>query len=327
MSKILLESDFLAVNLKSLFNPAADSAEGSSSSTGVVADSEFKNKLLELSIPADVVEKLLTFGDSFKRSCEILGFKIAKESGGNPLLAFVCQEYVQKNLINTNLLNKNTFKALYNAVVKKLVADSEFFGANKYNIIYCQDLYRKSASEIEKYLIAQKGILSPTASSYSVEKLKNRLVFFNVKEAKELDNKKRASEIDKLQKDGKIAAPNALDENTKLNKLELANEIKNRLGLQSSSSDKQTNSQSLKTVSALVNQLNRPEELFALVQYLSTTTDVAEAKEALGHKAFKSLNGEGIAQALIALSSKLSKVNVSEESAKALIAAIIAKLG
>ena len=171
MPKTLLESDFLTIDLRSFYSDASaqDEAEEqpSEDTTQQPNADEVEQKLLDITKDPALVKKLLDLGEPFKTACKKLGYKVKQENGSNPILAFVLQSYVQERLITPGLLNRNTFKAIYNAVAKNLVADSEFFSTNNYNIIYCQDLYRKTASEMESYLKEQSQILTTSASSYS----------------------------------------------------------------------------------------------------------------------------------------------------------------
>ena len=125
---------------------------------------------------------------------------------------------MQQELIKPGLLNINTFKAIYNAVAKNLVADSEFFAESKsnYNIIYCKDLYSKPAVEMEEYLKLQSEILSPDARSYTArDVIKNKKIFLYIDTIDELNIKKRAEDIKNYNKD----LPQIL--NAKLNSLKL----------------------------------------------------------------------------------------------------------
>ena len=123
-----------------------------------------------------VVKQLMLLGEPLKKALKVLGFSRKL----NPILAFLKTKFAQE-LLKTKLLNINTFKAIYNAVAKRLVADSQFVAENDYNIIYCRDLYTKSPSEMIEYLETQQSILSPTASKYTAKDLlRNRKIFLKV---------------------------------------------------------------------------------------------------------------------------------------------------
>ena len=104
-----------------------------------------EKQLIQLTNDLTFAKKLLALGEPFEKACKVLGYNITNENGGNPLLAFVIK---QKHLVDSGAINANTFKALYNAVAKHLVADSEFFKPNDYNIIYCKNLYKKTRNRL-----------------------------------------------------------------------------------------------------------------------------------------------------------------------------------
>jgi hypothetical protein len=238
MSEKLLEADFLTVDLKSTFSrqmsdegSASDelaatqieieAPENSSPQRQTSFDwgKELKNRLesnRKMSSEArqseyeietkffkeffsanwdpDCAKQLMLMGEPLRKALKVLGF----DKRVNPILGFISIKYVQEKLIKTKLLNVNTFKAIYNAVAKKLVADSEFLKANDYNIIYCQDLYKKPLTDIEKYLKAQSTILKTSLDTYTADRqLFNKKVFVYIPKVKELDPEKRAKLIKK----------------------------------------------------------------------------------------------------------------------------------
>ena len=294
-----------------------------------LSDTFFKKFFVE-NWDKELAKKLELLGEPFKKAIRVLG--VDKKS--NPILGFMLQDFAKDRLTDGSL-NALTFKAIYNAVAKKLVADSEFFKTNKYNIIYCKDLYNKSAAEIEKYLIAQKDILNPSAHTYTVDDVvKNKLVFFNVSKVREIDVEERAKKIKdlySLYEDGKLQSgrlPSATNPDTTLNSLSLSAQIKNEiLGTYGSGNSKNSSAyMSTKAASAVASQLKSPAECFAIIQHFSLTTDVVEAKQALKHEKFRNLSGERIAQATEKVSSYLNKGTLPDKEVKALIAAIIDKL-
>ena len=241
---------------------------------------------------ADCAERLISFGEPLKKAIKILGFN----RNINPILGFITNAYVVDKLIKTQLLNVNTFKAIYNAVSKKLVAHTEFMTLNDSNIIYCQDLYKRPASEIEKYLSIQSEILKPSASEYTVEDIeKNKKVFFYIKTIKE---------------QGKLVTlptgvqlPSADDDNTRMNSLDFATLLS---GIRSNRSNVDAGADEVangyRTLAGKIG--NHRERAFAAIQYLSTTTDVPEAKTALKHEAFRAIPME----AFIAASADVTKI-------------------
>ena len=204
MSK-LFESDFQTVDIKSLFNnqkelkSETDSNVNAEDNQGAAPKSlEDWEALLDTQIkknrslghearePEHVVEtkifedffksnwdaecarQLLSIGDLLRKAIKVLGFDET-----NPILAFISNNYVKENIIRPGLLNSSTFKAIYEAVSENLVADSEFFRPNNYNIIYCKDLYTKTSKEILEYLKLQKKILMIHDNKYRAEDVRN----------------------------------------------------------------------------------------------------------------------------------------------------------
>jgi hypothetical protein len=283
---------------------------------------EVETKLLELTDDATLVKKLLALGEPFKRACKVLGYSTEPNNGGNPILAFVLQEYVIINLIKPGLLNANTFKAIYNAVAKQLVADSEFFAQNSYNIIYCKNLYKKSPKEIEEYLTLQKSILKPSAEVYSAnDQLDNRKTFLYIKGInnsigeEELNIIKRANAIKKLPDARKIPSVFKAD----LNSIELARQIHE-------GSNDYTIRRNADELDKIVEKLPDLASKFAAILLLCTKS--AEAKGALGHSKFRELNQRQIANAFIKLSSAnvLPRGQLQKEDASLLVGKILATL-
>ncbi len=292
MSEKLLESESLTFNLNMLGTmPATDETPDGAGSAGGAAnkasgklagtenrDEDIFKKLEELGFNKEVIKKLKALGEPFKKAIRVLGFNLTLEKGGNPILAFVNQEYVQKHLLIPGLLNANTFKAIYNAVAKKLVADSEFFSERDYNIIYCKNLYTKSPAEIEKYLRLQsdENLLKTPATIYSAAaQAKNKIVFLYTKEISELNPEKRADEIKADTDDltNPYADINKVYDAT-LNSYELAQLIAGK-------AKRPTTSLSTEKQEELVKKLNHDSERYAAVLALSMTTDSTVAKDAL----------------------------------------------
>jgi hypothetical protein len=328
MSNILLESDFLTVDLGSVLNTTttanttndATANSNTQASTAEQPSNELEAKLAQLGFSEEIIKKLLSFGEPFKKACKVLGFKIELGNGSNPILAFVHQPWVQKELLNTGLLNVSTFKAIYNAVAKKLVADSEFFARepqNDYNIIYCKDLYRRSAKEIEEYLILQRSIL--TGGSYTSEKqLKNRRIFLhiagitNARGEAELDPKKYAQEVQKVKED---RIPKVFT--AKLNSLAVAKELSGN----NTEITANTVSRSNKELVEIAKKLTSLPEKLAAIFALSTTTKSKKAKRALQSQIFNEIKGQQLTQAFLELSSAniLPEGQLKEENADALV--------
>lgn len=112
----------------------------------------------------------------FRKDIKALGFDPKK----NAILCFFLKNKTAiKNLIKPGLIDSSKYTVLHNALSKpRAVADSEFMRANKYNIIYCPDLYTKHAKDMETYLNLQKISLPTNASFYSEETQERNIRIF-----------------------------------------------------------------------------------------------------------------------------------------------------
>lgn len=267
----------------------------------------------------DCVKQLILLGEPLKKVLKVLGFnkKI------NPILAFLSRPYVQKELLKTKLLNVNTFKAIYNAVAKKLVADSQFLIENDYNIIYCKDLYKKSFKEIEEYLELQKQILKPTASQYTKKDLlRNRRVFLHI-DINEPDPNRYTKKIKALP-DNEIPRANVL--NTTLNEYKLAETIKDNLGVVNSGSANTVHLDS-KAMQKLSDALDTPSKILAMLMSLSTSTNNVEAKKAITNKdKFSGVTAEKLINATREIADLVPKGRLSDRDVKALVNILLSKL-
>jgi hypothetical protein len=202
---------------------------------------------------------------------------------------------VQEKLLNTGLLNISTFKAIYNAVAKKLAADSEFITERAYNIIYCPDLYRKSAKEMAEYLTLQSKILSPSAGAYDGKiQLENRRIFLHIDGIDEKDYAKNA----KMTKLDDNSLPKVFD--AKLNSIEIARSLSGK------SEGVGTITKSDKELTEIVSKLTTTADKLAALLALSTSTSSKQAQQALSAPEVKDVTGEAVTQAFL----KLSKDNV-----------------
>lgn len=193
---------------------------------------------------AACAKQLLSMGEPLKKVLKVLGF----DRKVNPILGFLLTPF-GISLIKEKLLNINTFKALYNAVAKKLVAHTEFFKENDYNILYCRDLWQKSPTEIIMYLKKQNMVLPASTSSYSAASLdENRELFFTA--------------------------------NGKLNELKF---IEERTGTAVASEE--ATMISSKKQQAIVDSIsNEPAEVLAAIQFIYTNSDSSMAEAALTNR-------------------------------------------
>jgi len=120
---------------------------------------------------------LNALGDIFKKDLRTWGF----DADLNPMVAFLLQKYVQNTLLKTKLLNKDTYKAFHNAIIKKYLSVGELRKLNNYNIIYNVNLYKKLPADIYNYLKLQTQILAPKKASYSIKEqsLNRRIMLQN----------------------------------------------------------------------------------------------------------------------------------------------------
>lgn len=273
----------------------------------------------------EMTKLLMSIGDPLKKALKILGFnpKI------NPILGFLCNNYVQKSLLKTGLLNANTFKAIYNAVANKWVADSEFLVSNTYNIIYCPKLYTKTRSEIEGYLKLQNRFLKPSAKSYTAEEQElNRKIFIKLSKIKEVDPDKI---IEKIKAGGEILkAPSVKSSSAELNTLELAEILLKRLGNVSSTEkdEQEPVALSSENQSEIINKLNTSAQIFAMLLALSLNNNSSEITKVLESDIFKGLSTAEIAAAAswIKKENILQNSKLTGKSINELVSALRAKL-
>lgn len=282
-------------------------------------ENEFFKDFFNTNWETDVVPKLLALGDPLKTAIIKLGFIPKKVPGGNPILAFVRQRWVIEHLLKTDLLNANTFKAIFNAVAKRLVADSEFFKANSYNIIYCPDLYRKIPTDMVEYLTIQSQILEVSVDAYPENTvLKNRQVFLDVPAVKEADPTKRAKQIKALPSN-KIP----LVTKAKLNSIKLAKVIaeggtEQKFHLNNTELDK------------LVSKLPRKSDIVAMLLSLCSSTKSAKARKAIKSVDFTSISPDELASAFVNISSanllQIERGHLKESDADILVDKLLAAL-
>ncbi len=256
---------------------------------------------------------LLKIGHPLRKIIKVLGFKDT-----NPILGFISQPYVIDKLIKTNLLNINTFKAIYNAIANKLVADAEFFKQNSYNIIYCTQLYSKSAKEIDEYLKLQKTILNKAAPSADDQK-RNKKIFLYTKAVAEQDITLRATEINKL---SELPTDIADVTTSKLNSYDLAEKI-------SSNSPNQTIPISNKEITTLLDSIkNDPAKMFATLLSLSLSTKSKKAAKALSNALFGDVKPAKLVSATqwLAANNIITKGELSAEDADTIVEKIEALL-
>lgn len=248
-------------------------------------------------------KQLISLGEPIKKVMKVLGFN--KKT--NPILGFITDRYVINSLIKTKLLNINTFEAIYNAVAKKLIANSELLIANDYNIVYCKDLYKKPAAEMFKYIEQQAKVLRPNGEEYSAEDTaRNKKAFFFIETVGEQDVKERKTAIEKLSDDGTL--PSAKSSNTTLNNLafvkimlksgDASDDTEEGYETQDSDSATETKSETGKQpikVKVLIKELGtgnpktKKARFFAALQYINIHTGNSSAGNALSNRIFSDI--------------------------------------
>jgi hypothetical protein len=221
--------------------------------------------------PEDIYEYLNSLGDLFKQDLLTWGFIKQK----NPMVAFLNQKFVQNKLLKTKKLNINTYKALHNAIVKKLISFEEYFKNNNYNLLYCIALYDLLPADIYKYLTLQAKVLSSTLGSYDIKtQLKNKQIFMKVEALSTLEISKGVQKQLKIP-NKTIAAVKLSD--MELNSLEFVQEILKQLGVNESNPKNPKKQEATDDdVSAIAAKLTGVPEAYALLIYLSGATESAE---------------------------------------------------
>lgn len=228
---------------------------------------------------ATILDKVV--GEQLKKDFKILGFKKTT----NPIFKFLTISHVQKEIIAPKLLNNNTYKAIHNALAKKYIAEVEFTSASDYNILYCPDLYRRSAAEMDSYFVAQKEILPiSTGGNYTQErKDRNKSIFLEVGKK---SVKQKGVKLKSLKEVQKMLG----------NKIDLSSDTEkpDKTGIQDAGkSEDEAGNKPLDTA-AFVGSLKTPEHCGAALYYLVLTTQSSVASKVINkHKnTFKEINPE-----------------------------------
>ena len=259
-------------------------------------------------------QQLLNIGEILVTVFKVLGFK--KET--NPILAFISDDYVINNLIKTKLLNAVTFKAIYNSVANKWIADKEYFAANDYNIIYCADFYKKSVSEMVEYLKNQNKYLAPGKSPYEKGMQEsNKKVFFNITDISENDLEKRKKAIKSFT--GNL--PSAMDDATTLNSLELVKKVVGIAETADKSGDNAHMSEA--DMSAKVAKLTTIQAKYAALVFLGVAYNSKDAQKALRNSRFAGITNSEVAAASAEIQELFNKSRYPAAEIKELVAKIV----
>lgn len=221
------------------------------------AELEFFNAFFNCYWSKNVTTKLLQ-NHLLQSDLKALGF----DPLINPILAFFLNPFT-KELLENGLLDKTKYKAIHNAVAKHLMAESEYVKENNYNVLYCLDLYNKTAADIETYLAYQKNILVPSMKKYNDKTKARNVQIFLVNGSEDMQSA-----------------------NAKLNTLEDIKEIIEKvtgksLSTGEESDDTQKAGNSRKNFVQLVNQISSEAEIVAFLQYISMNVGHGVVKKAL----------------------------------------------
>jgi hypothetical protein len=354
---ILLESDFLTIDLNTIFKARNTKTDAASTEEPTVAEqrdlksitdwgkelearlvankklgseareseyeieAKFFKDYFETNWEPACAKQLLSIGEPLKKALKVLGFDKAK----NPILAFISDTFVKNQLIKTKLLNSSTFKAIYNAVAKKQVALSQLAKANDYNIIYCLDFYKKSLEEMSKYLNLQAKVLSTASGAYSEEvKDRNKTVFAYDKAITEKDIKERAKIV--IEKEPVDTA----DGNYQLNSIAQVMEILEAFNIDSKedtedTSEKKAESEKVEVDFKAIDKAKlSPEEVLAAVQYVMIANGNESARKALTDTRFNSVSVK--ADTVSKIAKILPKGRLDKASADKLVNLLVKKL-
>lgn len=345
MSNILLESDFLTVNLGAIVNKTAPNTIGNGQQTDYSnytskdwenelnrrleanrkldpearasdykIESEFFTDYFNAKWEPDVARQLLSLGEPLKKAIKVLEFN----EKTNPILAFISDTFVIDQLLKTKLLNEGTFKAVYNAVAKKYVAQSQFLASNDYNIIYCPDLYKRTANEMQEYIKLQNNILRATAPKYTQELLSiNKKIFLDLPAATESTFSTRLEQI-KTTDVSELSVKNLV-----LNDIELAKALSSKLLGIDNKNDELEKDTADESAQQLV-KLDTPAKKLAAIQYISLVKNNAKAREALKSSAFASITNNELLNATAELAKDITlKRALTAKNIDAIINAII----
>lgn len=262
----------------------------------------------------DIAKQLVSLGELLRKAIKILGYKRST----NPILSFLCNDYVKTNLIKTGLINANTFKAIYNSVAEELIPDTEFAKDNDYNLVYCQALYKKPPREILDYFKLQKEILKNVDKDPQKYQALNKKLFIKVQNIDGRSSqqiKKYARDLHEMSAE-KI--PSIKD--AEINMLLLAKELKNVF--MGKSADLKTATHLTRTsLDNLMAELDTPARLLAALTMIVATTGSEQAKKIMEDSGFSGVSAKNLAAAAKSVAAVLSN-KLNKDSVKVLVQAI-----
>jgi len=240
----------------------------------------------------------------------------------SPLLKYLTKTFVT-GLIREGIFQSGTFNAILLAYKDNIVKANEFArdiatDGSEYNILYCNDLYKKSPSVMLDYLKQQQLVLKSGGDSVII---KNKLTFLKTNAFTSFEPEDRAKEIKAKIKAGTL--PEDLKElaTCELNNLDL---VKLIVG-----SD-YTTTTALNSIGqdTVVAKLPSLADKFAAIFALSLTTSSTEAKKALKNDVFGRLSAEDKFNAAVKIASSgiLPKGQLNKSDADTLVAKIISSI-
>lgn len=272
-------------------------------------------------------EQLIKIGALLRDDLQKLGW----DKTTNPILGFISQKYVSENLLATKLLNGNTYKALHNALAKKLVGHGEFMGTRNYNLIYCRSFYNRLPADMIKYLEIQAKFLPASATKYTVEDQKrNRVALLALKNNTGKTAEERAAFQVKFGNDLKTI-PHMLDAEAKLLDFDTADAVSQKFGNSSSVNKKEKDPANVvaadeAAIASLVKQLaGKPAHQQALMQQLAFTASESSIKNInafLSQDKFSRISAGDVFAASLALRKVINSVKFDDKAISALIAGL-----
>jgi hypothetical protein len=285
-------------------------------------ENTFFEEFFKANWEADIAAKLIDIGEPLRKILKVLGFRVE-----NSMLIFITLDFT-KELLRSGKLNVLTFKAIYNALAKKLVVDSEFRKQNKYNIIYCKDLYNRSPKEMEQYLEIQSGILKASSATYdATTQVYNKRVFYHFDVIKETEPSKYIATVTNKENPrpgSKLIAVSPIAD-LKLNSIQVADKIYRLMSGESGNEKVTLDNQK---VAAIGNEIKSIPQAYATLLTLYVKSNSQEARKAMALPYFSRIGVEELNSAVLALakSNILPEGQIQTDSADALVNNIVAKL-
>lgn len=280
---------------------------------------------------AEYVEYLLKLGEQLRKDIKILGFTFQT----NPLIDFLTGNYVLDKLLKPGLLNKNTFKVVHNMLANNIVAEDDFqeAKAQRYNLLYCRDLYTKPLADMDAYLRLQKTILGTSGTVTEELKLLNRQIFLQVDgvEGETDDEKARMQFAAKP-----TAVPLMIEDDAKLLPKAfvelLAKKAKTTNNTVDDTEDDEDDEASAKkapsasgsvALESFVGALRSPADARAVLQYIVMQTGNESASKALDRDELSGVTMDALTASTRKLAPALKKLSITTQNAQELVQLVL----